>query len=520
MIRQRPTIAHVCLILLVAVPMACTSSDRQADDMAAQAQQLFDSGQPVQALDLIGRSIRERDDQPASYLLQAKIALALGNREDAYRAYANAQSLEAANPEALLGVAQIGVGLGHLSEADAAADKILVLDPNQNQALLVKGIVKMVRNDLDGAIGFSDKILAITPGDVTATILKARALALRGDRNAALGLIRGGIAKAGETRELAMSLVELQRFGGDANAFLASLRRIRQLAPENRDYRFDLVDTLYRLGHTDEARAEAASLIAEPTLTADEASRFARLFNAYDRNGLTAEQITRAATKASVDTRLALARFYIGSGRADAAITLLRPLATGWSSDIQALYARAIGAAGNSVAATTAANNILKRDLGNGDALLIRAANAMARHEPAAAIVDYQRVIRDYPKWEEGYIGLARAYAASDRADGVRRAFEDGRKALPQSLPLARDYSAMLLQMGDKEHAVEVARRFALDSPSLVTAWSLYATICARTGGEECRTEAAEGFKQARSRYGLDPAPGTPPPIALIGRLN
>jgi tetratricopeptide (TPR) repeat protein len=212
MIRQRPTIAHVCLILLVAVPMACTSSDRQADDMAAQAQQLFDSGQPVQALDLIGRSIRERDDQPASYLLQAKIALALGNREDAYRAYANAQSLEAANPEALLGVAQIGVGLGHLSEADAAADKILVLDPNQNQALLVKGIVKMVRNDLDGAIGFSDKILAITPGDVTATILKARALALRGDRNAALGLIRGGIAKAGETRELAMSLVELQRF--------------------------------------------------------------------------------------------------------------------------------------------------------------------------------------------------------------------------------------------------------------------------------------------------------------------
>ncbi len=520
MIRRRPLIAHVCLTLLVTLPIACTSGDRQAADMAAQAQQLFDGGQPVEAFVLIGRSIRERDDQPASYLLQAKIALALGKPEDAYRAYANAQSLEAANLEALLGVAQTGIGLGHLSEADAASDKVLVLDPNQSQALLVKGIARMVRNDLDGAIGFSDQILTIEPGEVAATILKARALALRGDRNAALELIRGGIAKAGETRELAMSLAELQRLGGDANAFLASLRRIRQLAPENRDYRFDLVDTLYRLGHTDEARSEAASLVAEPTLTAEEASRFARLFYAYDNDALTAEQIAGAATKASVETRLVLARFYIATGRAGTAISLLRPLATGWSTDIEALYARAIGSAGNSAAASTAANNILKRDTDNGDALLIRAADAMTRHEPAVAIIDYQRVIRDYPKWEEGYLGLARAYASKGRTDGVRRAFEDGRKALPQSLPLARDYIAVLLQMADREHAVDVARRFALDSPSLVRAWSIYATACTRTGGEECRAEAAEGAKQARSRYGLDPVPGTPPPIALIGRLN
>lgn len=520
MIRQRSKIVHVCLTLLAVSLVACTSSAKRAANMADQAQEFFDSGQPGKAYALIGQSIQERDGVPSAYLLQARIALALGRREDAYRAYSNALELEAANPEALLGVAQDGLSTGHLAEADAAADKLLVLDPNLANALLVKGIVRMVRNDLNGAVSFSDKILAAQPNDVAATILKARALALRGDRNAALALLRDIITKVGENRELVMSLAELQRFGGEPKPFLESLRKIRELAPENRDYRFDLIDTLYRLGYTDEARAEATSLIVEPTLDTDAAGRIARLWYAYDREALTADQIAAAAANGSVDTRMALARFYIMTARPTVAITLLRPLATGWSSDIQALYARSASAAGNGAAAHAAADNILKQDPDNGDALLIRAADALARHESATAVVDYQRVVRDYPKWEEGYLGLASAYAVQDKPDGVRRAFEDGRKALPQSLPLARDYIATLMRTGDADHALDVARRFALDSPSLPAAWSLFGAVCAKSEDDVCRTEAAEGTKQARTRYGLDPVPGTPPPIALIGRLN
>jgi tetratricopeptide (TPR) repeat protein len=518
--RHRITIARLCLTLLAATPIACTDNVEKAAALASQAQQLLDSGQPAQAYALIGQSIRARDDQSAAYLLQARIALALNRREDAYRAFANAVALDAANPEALSGVAQTGLSSGHLSEADAAADKILALDPNQTATLLVKGIVSMVRNDLDGAIAFSDRILKIKPQDVGATILKARALALRGDRDAALALIRERTSQVGESGELVMALAELQRFGGTPDDFIASLQRIRQLVPGNRDYRFDLVDTLYRTGRADAARNEATELAAEPTLTAGEAARLLRLFYAYDRQGLTVDQIDGVATKASVDTRLALARFFIATGRADAAITLLKPVATGWSSDIQSLYARAIGAAGNGAAARTVADDILERDPDNGDALLIRAGDALAHGDPATAIVGYQRVIRDYPQWEEGYLGLARAYAASDKASGVRRAFEDGRKALPQSLPLARAYTATLLHMGDNSHALTVARRFALDSLALGAAWTLYGDICTKTGDSDCRAEVADGTQRARTRYGLDPAPGTPPPIALIGRLS
>ncbi|WP_308815745.1 tetratricopeptide repeat protein [Sphingomonas sp. GV3] len=518
--RQSAPFVRLCLALLAASPAACSDSTQKAAALAGQAQQLLDAGQPAEAYALIGKSIRTRDDQPEAFLLQARIAMALNRRDDAYRAYSNALALDAVNPEALNGVAQTGLSSGHLNEAEAAADKILALEPNHVGALLVKGIACMVRNDLDGAIAFSDRILKINPQEVGATILKARALALRGDRPAALALLHERIGQVGETRELTMSLAELQRFGGTPADFLASLERIRQLAPDNRDYRFDLADTLYRTGKKDQARAEAASLAAVPDLSSAEAARLPRLFYAYDPDGLTAAQIEEVSTKASVDTRLALARCWIATGHAEAAIALLKPVATGWSGDIQALYARAIGAAGNAAAARDAAGAILKRDPGNGDALLIRAGDAMARGDASAAIVDYQRVIHDYPQWEEGYLGLVQAYAARDRAGEVRRVFEDGRKALPQSLPLARAYVAALLRMGDGGHALEVARRFALDSPALGAAWALYGSVCARTKDMDCRAEVAEGTRRAQTRYGLDPEPGASPPIALIGRLS
>lgn len=520
MVKHRAKIVHLCLTLLLALPIACTNKEQRAADMTTQAQLLLDSGQPEPASAMIAQAIRSRDDLPGPYLVQARISLALGKRSDAYQAYTNALALEATNPEALLGVAQNGLGVGRLREAEAAADKILVLDPNQTDAMLVKGIIRMVRNDLDGAIAFSDRILALKQGDIGGLILKSRVLALQGENAAAQALISDSIAKVGDNRELTMSLAELQRNGGDPIAFTKLLRRIRRLVPDNRDYRFDLVDVLYRQGHIEEARAEMTALIAEPTLTPVEVNRFARLLYAYDRAALTPNQITMVSTKAAVDTRLALARFYIATQRPTTAIAILRPIATGWSSDVQALYARAIGVAGNLAAAGTAADGILDNDPDNGDALLIRADAAMARQDPAAAVIDYQRVIRDYPKWEEGYLGLARAYASAKKVAGVQRAFEDGRRALPQSLPLARAYIAALLGMGDVNRALDVARHFALNSPSLLAGWSLYGNICAKVEDATCRSEAVDGMNRARTRYGLDLAPGTPPPISLIGRLT
>ena len=497
---------------------ACQPSAEDVAAQAAQAQQLLDAGQVQQAEELINAAVRERDDVPLALLVQAHVALARGNRGLAYQAYSNALALDAANPEALMAVAQLGVGTGHVAEAESAADKVLVLQPEQTDALTVKALIAVARSDVDAAGELADRILRAQPGDLAGLILKSRVQALRGDREAALATLRSQADRYADSPDYAMALAELYRARGDGAGLLEQLGRIRTLAPANLGYRLDLADLLYRTGDRYTARAEIAALIEIPVTDAAVIERIVRLWHANDREAMAPDQVEAASRKASLEARLAFARYFVADGRPAAAVTLLKPLASGWSSEIQGHYAYAGDVAGAD-GARAEAERLLAADPSNGGALLVRIRRAMADGRARAAVVDAQRVIADYPQWDEGYLSLAAAYAALDNDVGVRRAFESGIKARPQSLPLATAYVGRLPALGDPGRAIEVARRFALDSPSLPAAWSLYTKTCAALKGDDCRGEAAAGLARSRTIYGLDPAPGTPPTIAAIGRL-
>lgn len=486
---------------------------------AAEAQQLLDAGRIAEADRVITAAVRDRDDVPAALIVQARVALARENRPRAYQAYSNVLALEAVNQEAMLGVAQLGVSTGHVREAEAAADRILVLQPDQPNALTVKALIAIARSNLDLAETLADRLLGATAGDLGGLILKSRVQAVRGDREAALATLRGGAGRFGDVPEYAMALVELHRARGDAAGLLEQLGRVKALTPKNTAYRLDLADTLYRTGHLAEARAEIDELIVLPIKDAPSIAQIVRLWIANDREAMTPAMIEQASRKASIEARLAFARYFVAEGRPAIAVTLLRPLATGWSTEIQGhlIYARSFEDAD---AAAAEADQLLAKDPENGAALLVRARRAMAERRPRAAVVDAQRVIANYPEWDEGYLALARAYAALNDRVGLRRAFEQGIKGRSQSLPLFFAYVQRLIALDDPERAIEVARRAALDSPSLPAAWSLYVRTCARVNGGDCRVEAAEGLARSRTRFGLDPAPGTPPPLAAIGRLQ
>ena len=510
---------RLALSLALLALAGCQPSAESVAAKAAQAQQLLDAGQPREAQAIIAAAIAQRDDIPAALLVQAHVALALQNRGLAYQAYSNALALDATNDEALNAVAQLGLGTGHLREAESAADKILILQSDQVGALTVKALIAIVRNDLDTANTLADRILRRQPGDLGGLILKSRIQALRGDLGPALETLRAGETQYSSTSSYVMAVAELLRARGDTQGLLQQLQRLKTLAPDDLGYRLDLVDILYRTGHRDEARDEVATLIAKPIKDAATIDGIVRLWYANDRAAMTPAMIDAASRNASAEARLVFARYFIASGQPAVAATLLKPLATGWSSDIQGLYALA-GAALGSPDAGAAADALLAKDPGNGGALLTRIRQAMAEGRPRDAVTDAQRVVADYPQWDEGYLTLAAAYAALRDQVGVRRAYEQGLKARPQSIPLTAAYITQLIALRDGPRAVEVARRFALDSPALPAGWSQYAATCARATGDDCRDEAAQGLAASRTRYGLDPTPGTSPPIAAIGRLQ
>lgn len=506
--------------LAVLLLWACQPSAERLAAQGSQAQQLLDAGRPREALTLINAAVAERDDIPSLLMVQGRVAAALGDRNLAYRAYANALALEASNAEALVAVSQLGLQTGHLNEAGAAADTLLVLQPEHPAALTTKTLIAIARSDLDTAGGLADRVLRSQPGDLGGLVLKSRVQALRGDRTAALATLRTGEAQHASEPIYLLALIELLRAGGDPTQLLEQLRRLTTLAPDQLGYRLDLIDVLYRQGQREAARTAVADLIAKPVADPAIIEGIVRLWNAHDREAMTPATLAAAAGAASPEARLALARFLLATDRADAAVTMLAPV-TGTSGDADGVQvlARVTRPGGDRGAIAAVTEQLLARDPGNGGALLARARQAMAEARPRDAVADAQRVVADYPSWDEGFLALATAYSALRDRVGVRRAFEDGLKARPQSLPLFTRYVETLIGLGDGSRAVEVARRFALDSPSLGAAWSLYTATCARTRADGCREEAAEGSARSRNRYGLDPAPGTPQPIAAVGRL-
>ena len=513
--RWEPAAVPLAALLLI----GCSASSEQAVAKAAEAQQLLEASRIAEAENVINDAIRDRDDIAEVYLVQAHIALARGNRPAAYQAYSNVLALSSTNPEALMGVAQLGLTTGHTVETEAAADKILVLDPQQTEAMIVKALLAIARSDLDGALAQANHILEVKPDDRGGLIVKARVLALRGDRAGALALLNSGNAQTAYAPEFAMARAELYRADGDIDAFIVEAQRVKAAQPDNIDYRFDLADAFYRKGQTDRARAEIAALIAKPITAAEQIESVVRLWYGYDQVGLTPAMAQAAAKGASLEARLAFSRFLIANGRAPVAAAILKPLATGWSGEIQAMDAYAADSQGDADAARRM-ETLLEEDTDNGAALLVRARHAMRSGHANEAVVASQQVISNYPGWDEGYLALAAAYAALDKPAGVRRAFDDGLRARPQSLPLATAYVERLSALGDRQRALAVARRFALDSPSLIRGWAFYAATCARFGGDECRAEIATGSARARRLIGLDPTPGTRPPIAAIGRLT
>ena len=509
----------VAVLVAAALLAGCQPSAESVAAKAAQAQQLLDAGQPREAQAVIAAAVAQRDDIPAALMVQGRVAMALGNRGLAYQAYSNALALDASNDEALNAVAQLGLGTGHLREAESAADKLLVLQPEQGGALTVKALIAIVRSDLDTAASLADRVLRRQPGDLAGLILKSRVQGLRGDVDGALATLHAGETQNASNASYVMALAELLRAKGDTPGLLQQLERLKTLAPDELGYRLDLIDLLYRTGRRDEARDEVAAVIGKPVKDAGTIDGIVRLWYGNDRAGMTSATLDAVSRTASLEARLAFARYFIATGQPGVAATLLKPLAGGWSPDVQGLYALAAAALGNADAAA-AADTLLAKDPGNGGALLTRIRQAMAEGRPRDAVTDAQRVIADYPQWDEGYLALAGAYAALRDKVGVRRAFEQGLQARPQSLTVTGAYITQLVAMGDGSRALEVARRFALDSPALPAGWSQYAQTCTRVAGDDCRVEAAQGLATSRTRYGLDPTPGTPPPIAAIGRLR
>lgn len=502
--------ASVALAAIGLALAGCADKTKQAYTEAATAQALLEAGNLPAARNAIARALALRGDQVDILLLDGRIRYQMRDFGGSFDSYNMALSIDPNNPEALQAVSQIGAQTGRERESTEATEKILSLDPNNAPALLVTGVRQLNKRLFTDAIATAERMLATDPKSEAGLVLKARGLSMSGKRDEALALLRQGQEQLGQSQMVTTALLENARDQGEGELMIEQFRALSGMVPKNADLTIDEANVQYKRGLRDEARARGWALLTENGANRQAVQRLVDVWTEYDKSPLTPDQLASLTADGAEQTRLAVARFYLGNGDVRTAAALVGRLP---GDDAAGLRAR-IGYAANNDAA--AAEQVLGRDEKNCDALSVRATDALRGSRPADAVIAAQVISSECPN-REGYDLLARAYRAKGEAGGVRRAFLDGISAQPLAAEPVSRYAAWLFETGDPAQAVAVVRRLTQRAPARISAWQLLRTACARASQPMCVAEAQAGEAAARKSFVIDLPPGERRANPLLG---
>lgn len=515
---------RVAILLLAPGVLAltgCNDRESEAAEAAAIASAQLEAGNLVDAKQSIQRAIIARDDVADYFILLGRIHLAAGEPSGAFNAYSRALDLQADNLEILQNIAELGLATDRLSEADEAASRMLLLFPGSTRAMLVKGFIAIDKGQLDVARKFGDDILAINAADQGGAILSARVSAIQGRFDEAAQEIESARGSSLDAEALDATLLEIYRAQGNVKGLREVFPKVVAVAPKGTtQYHLDYINFLYKIGAVQAARAEASKVIANGPNDIRSLSGLTRLFHEYDREPLTNAQIEALAQAGTRTTQVILARYYLETRQLNVALNITRrPVGEG-VVEAQGLVSRVLLASGKSADAQRMAEQVLRLDPRNFDALLTRSAIRLASGEVDRALEDANIVVSDAPEEYAGYVALAKAQMAKGSQVRARQVYERGIDVLPQSAPLAAEYRAFLRQIGSPTRVMSLYGDFAAASPSSLMAARLYLAVCEEANDPVCLIKAQRAVDQAKRSFLIDDAPGAPKNRGLFSRIT
>jgi Tfp pilus assembly protein PilF len=515
---RAPPIPFWCNFLVICCVLALTAcSDRSEDaaQNAALAQQALGRKDIRAAREAIAAAIDDRDDVVEYHLMRGRIERAAGSDAAAFNAYNDALALDATNGEALLNVAQLGLSTGHLRDSLDATEHVLTLAPDNIDALLLRGIHSIIKRKYSEAIEYGDKILAISPGHEGGTILKSRALFMARKPDEALKTLEGISGASVDSEAAALTRLEIYRALRQSERLGPEFNHLRKLRPDDLGLRTDDANFRFKTGERSLAHELVVSVLASPQINREDAELALALWDEYGSQDVPQASLGRINRSGSAAARQALARFLIRHDRAAQANTTLSTLAGPAGAGLRARY---LMLTGKSSEALDLAMGVLGRDTTDCDALIAASEGTLKERKADDALRFAQQASAECPDQPGGWLASARAYQALGRKSGVDRVYGQALEANKQSSELTADYTRWLASEGRTREAIAMSRRLTRYAPALVSGWLLYDKLC-RTFDASCLGEAGQGLSDARTTFGVDPAPGAAPPNGLFGRL-
>lgn len=458
----------------ISLLIACTSPEERLAEHLRRGEQYFAQEQWSEARIEFWNALKIDPDVADAHYKMAESLLNLQQYGDARWEYKEAIRLSPDRLDWRFRLAEILTVAGESSEAREQVEAILSRDPDHADALVLRAVAMARDRDPEKALRDIDRALEIEPDHARGLALRARSLEMKGDLAEAEATYRHLI----EVHPTAANHIRFALFWGSQGKVLQAVNQYRAAIEAAADLgertRARRVLAAFHLTRGDTKAAEEELLAARLEAPDDSALALtlARLYAAQGY-GDRAEEMLQARVSQHperVDPLLTLADFYNRSGDAAKALaTTERALEVDPESEIARLQKaeylidrtgdEEAGREGRALVEQVLAENP------NSVAGLLTLAKALlidGRYEDAAGKI--QRVLDEQPS-AKGHLLLGWAYIGMSQLDLARGELLRALQLDPDSSMARMELAALYLRTGQRELALQEARRVLEDQP-------------------------------------------------------
>lgn len=442
-------------------------------------------------------------------VMTGHVAERLGDIRAAAALYQSAIDLDSAYVPAREGLGKLYVFAGVPRRALDIIRPALLQHPDDASLLTVRGAAFAELKDRAGALADAERAVQLAPQNEDAVSLLASLYEQGGEVERAARLVAKSLGRAPASLDLHRILASLYGKLGKLDLAERQLQAVVNLDPKELLPRYQLALFYARSNRLPQAERVFEDAIAARPDDEQPKLAYAQFITAH-RSAREGERVLAgfiAREPDKYDLRLALADLERQNGELDAAMAGYRDLAARAGEQPQGLLARdrlaavLIGQKRYDEAARRIAE-VLAKSPGDSDALVLRADMAMARGEPAAAIVDLRTVLRDRPGSAPLLRALARALIADHQTALAEESLRNAMDAAPRDSAARIDLAQLLGQTGRVDEAAALLKQTIEASPQdLEAREALVRTYLAKPDLEAARTAVEELETAAPARW-------------------
>ncbi len=509
----------VLVMTLVAALGACSKGEERMKAYLDDGRRLFEQGNDVKARLELKNALQIDPKIAEAHYLLGRIAEREKDWRRTYAEYKAAVDLDPGLRDARLRLGRLSLLAGRPAEALEMAEALLASRPDDPDARVLKAMVHARQDKLDQAIETARKVLEDRPGQSDAAILLGTLYQRQGKTAEAMAVLRDALEASPRNAALYLAMAQLNILAGQRPEAGKWLRRLVELEPDNPIHRRRLALFLQSNGQT----AEAEKILRHDLEAApDDDERLLTLadFLAKYRTVADAETLLEQAIERRPDDmprRFALARLYEVAqmpAKAQAVYRAILERDVDERSELSARdgLARTLLETGQTEQSQRLVDEVIERNPGDHEALLVRGRLAMKRHDLPAAIADFRSLLRDIPNSPEILRLLAQAQLLDGQPELALSNLDKAITASPQDSELRLAKARLQVSRKDQAGALKTLKELLAMTPDFAPAIDLQTRLLA------ARQDWGQAMASAKRL--IESSPGRPQGYLQLGEIE